>query len=290
MSQQIYIDGAWVSREDAKVSIFDHGLLYGDGVFDSVRSYDGRLFKLDEHVNRLYLSAKGIGLDIGIPKAKFTEQVIESIRRNNLRDAYVRLVVTRGPGDLGIDPRKCTKSTIIILADKITIYPEETYKRGLRVIIASTRRTPPDSLNGKIKSLNYLNNIIAKLEHIHTGMDESLMLNHEGYLVEGTVENIFLVKGKKLLTPPCHIGALEGITRQTTIDLAPSVGLSAEEALLTANDLYTADECFLTGTGAELVPVVQVDGRAIGDGKPGPVTQKMLAAYREYTKQVGIPI
>ncbi len=290
MSLEIYLNGDWVAKENAKVSIWDHGFLYGDGIFEGIRVYGGRIFKLDEHLERLYASAKGIDLAILLSKGKMKESVIETVRRNQLTEAYIRLIVSRGTGDLGIDPRKCRESTVVIMADKISVYPEETYRRGLKVMIASTRRNPPDSLNGRIKSLNYLNNILAKIEQIKQGLDEAIMLNHDGYLVEGTVENVFVVKGKKLLTPPCYLGALEGITRQTVIDLAPQLGLVAEEALLNSHDLYIADECFLTGTGAEIVPVIEVDGRGVGDGKPGKVTLAVLEAYRALTRQIGVPV
>lgn len=290
MGLQVYLNGHWVSKEDAKVSVWDHGFLYGDGVFEGIRVYNGRVFKLDEHLNRLYESAKGIELTIPLSKAKIKEDVIETVRLNGFSEAYIRLVVSRGPGDLGLDPRKCRKATVVILADKILVYSEETYRKGLRVMISSTRRNPPDSLNGRIKSLNYLNNIFAKLEHINTGVDEALLLNHDGYLVEGTAENVFIVKGQKLLTPPCYLGALEGITRATVMELSAELGLSSEEALLTSHDLYVADECFLTGTGAEIVPVVEVDGRAIGDGAPGRITQQVLGMYRDLTRTEGVQV
>ena len=288
MGLQVYMNGHWVSKEDAKVSIWDHGFLYGDGVFEGIRVYNGRVFKLDQHIKRLYESAKGIELTIPLSKTKMKEDLVETVRRNGMSEAYVRLIVSRGPGDLGLDPRKCRKATVVILADKISVYPEETYRKGLRVMIASTRRNPPDSINGRIKSLNYLNNIFAKLEHINTGVDEALLLNHDGYLVEGTAENIFIVKGEKFLTPPAYLGALEGVTRATVEELADDLGMVYEEALLTPHDLYVADECFLTGTGAEIVPVIEVDGRMIGDGVPGPATVRLLKAYRELTRNEGV--
>jgi branched-chain amino acid aminotransferase len=290
MSLQVYVNGRWVPKEEAKVSITDHGFLYGDGIFEGIRVYNGLVFKLKEHLDRLYASAKGILLSIPLAPSQMQEAILETVRRNNLRDSYIRLVVSRGSGDLGIDPRKCREATVVILADKISLYPEELYQKGIRVIISSTRRTPPDSLNGRIKSLNYMNNILAKLEQIKHGMDEAIMMNHQGYIVEGTADNVFVVRGKKLLTPPCYLGALEGITRATVMELAPKIGCTAEEALLNAHDLYTCDECFLTGTGAEIVPVIEVDGRIIGEGTPGPITQRVLQAYRELTKHEGVPV
>lgn len=290
MSQQVYVNGRWAAKEEAKVSVWDHGFLYGDGVFEGIRAYNGRIFKLDEHLDRLYTSAKGIDLTIPMDKKKMRDTVLEAVRRNELRDSYIRLVVSRGAGDLGIDPRKCPEPTVVIIADKITLYPDSVYKNGLRAIISSTRRIAPDALNGRIKSLNYLNNILGKLQHIKYGVDESIMLNHEGYVVEGTAENVFLVKGKKLLTPPCSLGALEGITRATVMGFAPQLGLTVEEALLHPHDVYTCDECFFTGTGAEIVAVVEVDGRKIGAGVPGPVTQKILETFRALTQREGVPV
>lgn len=290
MSLQVYVNGSWVPKEEAKVSIWDHGFLYGDGIFEGIRVYHGRVFKLDAHLNRLYASARGIGLKIPHEPAEMERLVVETVRLNGLQDAYIRLVVSRGAGDLGIDPRKCRQATVVILADKISLYPEEVYKRGLKAMIAATRRNPPEALNGRIKSLNYLNNVMAKMEQIKYGMDEAIMVNSAGYVVEGTAENVFVVKGKKLLTPPSHLGALEGVTRATVMELAPGLGYTAEEAMLNVHDLYICDECFLTGTGAEIVPVVEVDGRPVGNGKPGPVTDRVLAAFRELTRREGVPV
>ena len=227
---QVYVNGKWVPKQEAKISIWDHGFLYGDGIFEGIRVYNGYVFKLKEHLNRLYASAAAIDLTIPHSPDEMSDLIIETVRKNGLKESYIRLVVSRGAGDLGIDPRKCKEPTVMILADKINLYPEELYKTGIRVMIASTRRNPPDSLNGRIKSLNYLNNILAKLEHIKAGLDEAIMLNHEGYVVEGTAENVFVVKDRKLLTPPCYLGALEGITRGVVMDLAPEIGFHAEEA------------------------------------------------------------
>ncbi len=278
----VYVNGTWLPKQEAKVSIWDHGFLYGDGIFEGIRVYKGYVFKLKEHLNRLYASAAAIDLTIPHSPDEMEDLIIETVRKNGLKESYIRLVISRGAGDLGIDPRKCKEPTVMILADKINLYPEELYKTGIKVMIASTRRNPPDSLNGRIKSLNYLNNILAKLEHIRAGLDEAIMLNHEGYVVEGTAENVFVVKDRKLLTPPCYLGALEGITRGVVMGLAAEIGFRAEEALLNSYDLYTCSELFLTGTGAEIIPVVEVDGRKIGNGAPGQTTLQILKTYRDY--------
>lgn len=286
----IYLNGKFVPREEAKISVFDHGLLYGDGVFEGIRSYNGRVFKLDEHLKRLYDSAKAIRLEIPLSLEEMREVVLETLRRNNLRDAYIRLVVTRGEGDLGLDPDKCRKPTIFCIADKIVLYPERYYKEGLRVITVSTRRNYVEALNPRIKSLNYLNNILAKIEGKLAGVEEAIMLNADGYVVECTGDNIFIVRSGSLITPPVYIGALEGITRNTVIELAKGMGIEVREEPFTRYELYTADECFLTGTAAEVIPVVEVDGRPIGDGKPGQLTLKIMEAFREYARTHGTPI
>lgn len=286
----IYLDGKYVSKENAKISVFDHGLLYGDGVFEGIRSYDGVVFKLDEHLERLYNSAKAIMLKIPVELDEMEEIVLETLRKNELRDAYIRLVVTRGKGDLGLDPDKCPKPTIFVIADKIALYPEKHYERGLELITASTRRNIPVALNPRIKSLNYLNNILAKIEGKQAGVIETIMLNSDGYVVECTGDNLFIVKDGKLSTPPSYVGALEGITRNTVIDLAKGLGISVKEELFTQYELYIADECFLTGTAAEVIPVVKIDKRVIGDGKPGTITQKMIKEFRRNTNKLGTPI
>jgi branched-chain amino acid aminotransferase len=283
----IYLNGRLVPKEQAVVSVFDHGLLYGDGVFEGIRAYNGRVFRLKEHLNRLYVSARAITLDIGMAMDQMQMAVLETLRANNLRDAYIRLVVTRGTGDLGLDPRKCAKSTVIIIADKIALYPAECYTNGLEVAIVSTRRNNPQALNPSIKSLNYLNNILAKIEANLMGIREAIMLNTEGFVAECTGDNIFYIKGKSLVTPPTTAGALEGITRNCVMELAARTGLKVEEKLFTAFDLHTADEAFLTGTAAEVVPVIRIDSRTIGNGKPGPLTQKLIRAFHELTAQEG---
>ncbi|RKY03583.1 branched-chain amino acid aminotransferase [Candidatus Poribacteria bacterium] len=286
----IYLNGKFVPKEEAKISVFDHGLLYGDGVFEGIRSYNGRVFKLDEHLKRLYDSAKAIRLRIPLSMEEMREVVLETLRRNNLRDAYIRLVVTRGEGDLGLDPDKCREPTVFCIADKIVLYPERYYKEGLRVITVSTRRNYVEALNPRIKSLNYLNNILAKIEGKLAGVEEAIMLNAEGYVVECTGDNVFIVRNGSLITPPVYIGALEGITRNTVMELARGMGIEVREEPFTRYELYTADECFLTGTAAEVIPVVEVDGRPIGDGKPGQLTLKIMEAFREYARTHGTPI
>jgi branched-chain amino acid aminotransferase len=286
----IYIDGEFLPKAEAKVSVFDHGLLYGDGVFEGIRSYNSRVFKLDEHLERLYDSAKSIMLQIPIPIETMKETVLETLRRNHLREAYIRLVVTRGVGDLGLDPDKCPTPSIIIIADKITLYPQKFYEDGLEIVTASVRRNYSEAINPRIKSLNYLNNILAKIEGKQSGAEEVLMLNAEGYVVECSGDNIFWVKNGVLVTPPVHIGILEGVTRNSVIDLARDAGMQVEERVFTRHDLYIADECFLTGTAAEVIPVVKIDRRAIGDGQPGKVTEKLIAAFRQFAHNCGTPI
>ena len=286
----IYLDGEFLPKAEAKVSVFDHGLLYGDGVFEGIRSYNGRVFKLDEHLDRLYDSAKSIMLQIPIPIETMQEKVLETLRLNHLTEAYIRLLVTRGVGDLGLDPDKCPKPSIIIIADKITLYPPKYYEQGLEIVTASVRRNYAEAINPRIKSLNYLNNILAKIEGKQAGAEEVLMLNAEGYVVECSGDNIFWVKNEVLVTPPVHIGILEGVTRNSVIDLAREAGMQVEERVFTRHDLYIADEIFLTGTAAEVIPVVKVDQRVIGDGQPGKVTEKLIAAFRQLANSYGTPI
>ena len=286
----IYIDGEFLPKAAAKVSVFDHGLLYGDGVFEGIRSYNGRVFKLDEHLERLYDSAKSIMLQIPISIETMKETVLETLRRNHLTEAYIRLIITRGVGDLGLDPDKCPKPTIIIIADNIALYPQKFYEDGLEIVTASVRRNYAEAINPRIKSLNYLNNILAKIEGKQAGAEEVLMLNAEGYVVECSGDNIFWIKNETLVTPPVHIGILEGVTRNSVIDLARDAGIHVEERVFTRHDLYIADECFLTGTAAEVIPVVKIDRRAIGDAQPGKITQRLIAAFRQYANTSGTPI
>jgi branched-chain amino acid aminotransferase len=286
----VYVNGRFVSKEEASVSVYDHGFLYGDGIFEGIRCYNGRVFKLTEHVDRLFESALTLRLEIPMSRAEFAGAIVETVRRTGLRDAYIRPVVSRGPGDLGIDPRKCPKANVVIIVDTIQLYPEEAYRKGLRLVTTSTRQRPVDVLNPRIKTCNYLNNIMARLEANLVGADEGLMLTTEGYVAECTADNLFLVRKGRVTTPPAYIGILQGVTRQTILDLCATLGVPAAEQVITLHDVYTADECFLSGTGAELGPVVEVDGRAIAAGKPGPVTMKVLAAFRELAAREGTPV
>jgi branched-chain amino acid aminotransferase len=287
---EIYVDGQFYPKDQAKVSVFDHGLLYGDGIFEGTRAYNGRVFEFDAHIDRLYDSAKAIALEIPMTKDEMKEAHLETLRRNQLTDAYIRTVVTRGVGDLGLDPRKCVRPTVIIIADRISLYPAEYYEQGLKIITVPTRRNLPETVNPMIKSLNYLNNIMAKIEANLGGAAEAIMLNQEGYVAECTGDNIFLIKGKMLATPPASFGALKGITRGRVMKLAAEMGLEVVETALTRYDVYVADECFLTGTAAEVIPVVEVDGRKIGDGKPGVYSKQLKEAYHKYAMENGTPI
>ena len=282
---KVYVNGKFVDQSKAVVSVFDHGLLYGDGVFEGIRSYGGLVFKLREHIDRLFESAHTIMLRVPLSKAECIDVVKQSLRVNKLRDAYVRFVVTRGEGDLGLDPRKCGQPTVFVIADRIELYPKKLYEQGLELITVATQRNVPEALNPQIKSLNYLNNILAKIEAINAGYEEAIMLSHSGYVTECTGENIFVVKGKQLLTPPPYIGVLRGITRQTVMSLGAGQRLAVREELLTRHDLFNAEEVFLTGTAAEIIPVVKIDGRIIGGGKPGPVTKKLQNAFRALTRR-----
>ena len=287
---KIYLDGKLVDEADAKVSVFDHGLLYGDGVFEGIRFYNGRVFKLEEHMDRLYDSAKVICLEIPMSKADLTQALVDTVRANGERDGYIRLVITRGVGDLGINPKLCAKPSIIIISAKIKMYSEEMYRDGLEIITCATRRTSQAAVPPAVKSLNYLNNIMAKIEAHQAGVPEALMLNEAGYIAECTADNFFMVKGGTLFTPPVSAGALRGITRGTILELAEETGVPIKETELTRYDVFVADECFLTGTGAEMVGVVKVDSRVIGDGKPGPITQALLEKFRQLTRSTGTPI
>lgn len=285
---KVFLNGNLVNKEDAKITVFDHGLLYGDGVFEGIRSYGGLIFKLKEHLDRLYESARAIELNIPMTKEDLTEAVVGTLKSNKLRDAYIRLVVTRGAGDLGLDPKKCKKATVFIITDKIVLYPQEYYENGLFIIIAKTRRNLKGALNPQIKSLNYLNNILAKIEAISANTQEAIMLSHDGYVAECTGDNIFIVKDSVLYTPVPDVGALKGITRQAVMDLAGKAGLQVEEKLIKPDELCAADECFLTGTAAEIIPVTKIDNHVIGNGKPGAITSTLLKGFRELTKVDGV--
>ncbi len=287
---KILIDGKYYDERNAKISVFDHGLLYGDGIFEGIRVYHGCVFKLKEHIDRLFYSAKAILLQIPMSHAQIMRATVETCRKNKIRDGYIRLVVTRGAGTLGLNPNRCKHPSVIIIADKIQLYPPELYRRGLDIITVPTTRNLHSALNPAIKSLNYLNNILAKIEANNGGCEEAVMLNAEGFVAECTGDNLFIVKNGELFTPPLSAGALYGITRQTVMELAEAAGLKVSEPNLTRYDLFNADECFLTGTGAEIVPVVKIDGRVIGAGKPGPVTRQLVEDYHALTKVSGEPI
>jgi branched-chain amino acid aminotransferase len=280
MKVLVYVDGKMVPKEEAVVSVFDHGFLYGDGVFEGIRVYEGNVFRLKEHIDRLYESAKTIALEIPMTREEMIRATLDTVATNQRKDAYIRLVVSRGPGDLGIDPAKCRRPTIVIIADSISLFPQELYDNGASLVTASIRRIPMESLDPRIKSLNYLNNILAKIEAKNAGALEAIMLNHHGQVAECTADNLFMVKQGVLKTPDLMQGALAGITRAAVLDLARKAGIPSSETVLALHDLYNADECFLTGTGAEIVPVISIDGRQIGDGKPGPVTKQLLADFR----------
>jgi branched-chain amino acid aminotransferase len=287
---KIYIDGKYYDQKNAKISVFDHGLLYGDGIFEGIRAYNGRVFRLTEHIDRLFYSAKAILLKIPLSHDEIMRAVVETCRRNKIRDGYVRLLVTRGAGTLGLNPNRCKNPSIIIIADKIQLYPAELYARGMEIITVPTTRNLHSALNPAIKSLNYLNNILAKIEANNAGCEEAVMLNAEGFVSECTGDNIVIVKAGQMLTPPLSAGALYGITRGVVIELAREEGLTVAEPNLTRYDLFNADECFLTGTGAELIPIVKIDGRVIGAGKPGPITRRLVDKYHALTNLSGEPI
>jgi branched-chain amino acid aminotransferase len=279
-----------LDQSEAKVSVFDHGLLYGDGVFEGIRFYNGRVFRMEAHMDRLWESARSICLEIPISRQEMDEALLETIRRNDLRDGYVRLIVTRGVGNLGLNPVQCKRPSIIIIVATIALYPEEVYRNGLTVVTVATRRVGPAALNPAIKSLNYLNNVLARIEANLANADEALMLNDAGNVAECTADNVFIVKRGEIMTPPITAGALRGITRSVVFDIAAELGVRISEPELTRHDVYIADEAFLTGTAAEVIPMVKVDGRIIGDGKPGPITQRTIERFRQVTRESGTPI
>ncbi len=286
----IYLDGEYVKKADAKISVFDHSVLYGDGVFEGIRAYNGRVFKLKEHIDRIFYAAKAIMLEIPLTKEQLTNVVIETIKKNNFKDSYVRLVVTRGVGDLGLSPKNCVKPTIFCIASTIALYPKEMYESGLPVITASQRRNKATVVDPQIKSLNYLNNILAKIEANRANAQEAIMLTHDGIVAECTGDNIFIIKDGIIYTPPIHVGILDGITRRTIMELAKKEGLEVLEKEFTLFNVYNADECFLTGTGAECIAVNTVDDRVIGDGSAGPITKKLLDLFKHYVQNEGTSI
>ncbi|MEM7144183.1 MAG: branched-chain-amino-acid transaminase [Verrucomicrobiota bacterium] len=287
---KVYIDGQLLDEADAKISVFDHGLLYGDGIFEGIRIYDGRVFELEAHLDRFADSAKAIDLTLPLDNAAIAEAILETIRANELQDGYVRLLATRGAGGLGLNPYLCEKASLIVIASKISLYPEDKYTNGLTVVTCGTRRPSHAALSPTVKSLNYLNNVMAKIEAMHAGADEGVMLNEQGLISECTGDNIFVVKNGAVTTPPVAAGILDGITRRIVMNIIDEIGLPLSEPMMSRYDLYTADEVFLTGTAAEIIAVVQYDNRTIGDGKPGPVTRQCIEKYRDLTKTTGTPI
>jgi len=288
--QWIYLDGQYVTKEKATVSVYDHGFLYGDGIFEGIRIYNGNIFKCKEHLDRLYDSAKSIMLEIPLSYEEMEEALVETLRRNEMRDGYIRLVVSRGPGNLGLDPNRCEKASVIIIVEQLAIYSEEAYKNGLKAVSVSTRRNIPDALNPEIKSLNYLNNILVKIQSNLAGAGEAIMMNAQGYVTEGSGDNIFIIKNGVITTPPCYLGALDGITRQAIIEICEKRGYKLKEEPFTMHDIYVADEVFLTGTAAEVIAVREVDGRIIGSGQAGPVTLKLLEEFRSIVDQDGLKV
>jgi branched-chain amino acid aminotransferase len=290
MNLKIYIDGNFHDESEAKISVFDHGLLYGDGVFEGIRFYADRVFRLNEHIERLWDSARAIALEIPTSKSEMVASLLETIRQNDLHDGYIRLIVTRGAGALGLSPDSCRRPSVIIIAATISLYPEELYQKGVSMITCATRRTSPAALSPRVKSLNYLNNVMAKIEAQSAGAGEGVMLNEQGYVAECTGDNIFIVKNGVISTPPLHAGVLCGITRDVVFELAQQHGIPILDRDLTRYDLYTADECFLTGTAAEIIPAVQLDRRIIGNGHPGPITLKLVDSFRQLTRATGTSI
>ncbi len=284
MSLKVWIDGKLVDKSEAKLSVYDHGLLYGDGVFEGIRIYSGKIFECDAHLDRLWNSAKAIRLEIPSTRDEVTRAIYETVKANNFTDCYVRLVVTRGMGDLGLDPKKCSKPTVFIISDLIAVYPKEMYDKGIAVITASVIRNHPNALSARIKSLNYLNNILAKIEANDAGVPEALMLNHDGNVAECTADNVYIVRDGVVQTPTTYDGILEGVTRKVIIELCGKLGVPLVEKTLQRHDLYVADEMFLSGTGAEVIAVTKIDGRTIGAGHSGPVTQKIMAAFHKHVR------
>src|SRR6202047_3910669 len=290
MNLKIYIDGNFYDQTEAKISVFDHGLLYGDGVFEGIRFYHDRVFRFDEHIDRLCSSAKSIALELPMSKSELIAAPLETIRQNDLHDCYIRLLLTRGVGSLGLSPDSCRRPSVIVIAATIALYPEDLYHKGLTMVTCSTRRTSPAALSPRVKSLNYLNNIMAKLEAQNAGAGEGLMLNEQGYVAECTGDNIFILRHGQMSTPHLNSGILEGVTRAVVFDLAEELKIRTIECELTKYDIYTAEECFLTGPAAEVIPAVQLDRRLIGSGQPGPITLQLIESFRELTRATGTPI
>lgn len=288
--QWIYLNDQFVKKEDAKISVYDHGFLYGDGVFEGIRVYSGNVYKLEEHIERLYDSAKSILLTIPYSKDEFTSLVVESVRKNEIESAYIRIVVSRGVGDLGLDPYNCKKAQVVIIVEPLSIFPKKLYETGIDIVTVATRRNRPDVLSPKVKSLNYLNNVLVRIEARLANVSEALMLNDQGYVAEGSADNVFIIKNNKILTPPGYVGALEGITRNAIIEIATELGYEVREEPFTRHDVYTAQEVFLTGTAAEVIAVVKVDGRPIGEGVPGKHTTRLLEMFRQKVVSDGVKV
>lgn len=289
-SQWIFLSGEFVTKQEASISVYDHGFLYGDGVFEGIRAYEGNIFKLDEHLDRLYDSAKSVMLDIPYEKEELEQIIAETIRKNELKSAYIRVVVSRGIGDLGLNPVSCSEPRLVVIAEALSLFPKELYERGVRLATVASRRNRPDVLSPQVKSLNYLNNILVKMEANQAGVDEALMLNDQGYVTEGSADNVFIVKKGKIYTPPVYLGALEGITRNAIIDIAKELGYEMVEQPFTRHDVYVADEVFLTGTAAEVIAAVEVDTRMIGNGEPGTITNHLLSEFRKITTTDGYSV
>jgi len=288
--QWIFLNNEFVMKENAKVSVYDHGFLYGDGVFEGIRVYSGNVFRLKEHIDRLYRSAKSILLNIPYTPEELTDIIVQTVQKNELQDAYIRVVVSRGVGDLGLDPFKCKQPQVVVIAEPLAIFPKHLYETGLEIITVATRRNRPDVLSPKVKSLNYLNNILVRIEAHLANVSEALMLNDQGYVAEGSADNVFIVKNGVLYTPPGYVGALEGITRDAIVEIARELGYVVKEEPFTRHDVYTADEVFLTGTAAEVIAVVKVDGRVIGNGVPGEHTKRLLEAFRRRVVAEGVKV
>ncbi|HEX7066078.1 MAG TPA: branched-chain-amino-acid transaminase [Bacillales bacterium] len=286
--QWIFLGREFVKKEDAKISVYDHGFLYGDGVFEGIRVYGGNIYRLHQHLERLYNSAKAIMLEIPYSYKELSDIIVQAVQKNAFQDAYIRVVVSRGEGDLGLDPYKCNNPNLIVIVEQLAIYPKELYESGLEIVSVGSRRNAPDVLSPKLKSLNYLNNILVKIEASLAGASEALMMNNQGYVAECSADNIFIVKGNRVITPPGYIGALEGITREAIMEIAEDLGYDMKEEPFTRHDVYTADEVFLTGTAAEVIAVVKVDGRQVGDGTPGEKTQTLLQAFRDQVTRDGV--
>ncbi|UII55086.1 branched-chain-amino-acid transaminase [Cytobacillus spongiae] len=289
-NQVIFLNGEYVSKEDAKISVYDHGFLYGDGIFEGIRVYSGNVFRMKEHMDRLYRSAKSIMLQIPYEQEEFTRLVVETVEKNQLEDAYIRVVVSRGVGDLGLDPFKCKHANVVIIVEPLAIFPKELYEKGLEIVTVATRRNRPDVLSPKVKSLNYLNNVLVRIEAHLANVSEALMLNDQGYVAEGSADNVFILKNNCFYTPPGYVGALEGITRNAVMEIAEELGYEVKEEPFTRHDVYTADEVFLTGTAAEVIAVIKVDGRSIGDGYPGDHTKKLLEEFRKKVVSDGVKV